>query len=104
MSRSPAVRHEDEPISIGVPSLDEILGGGFTRHRFYMLQGVPGSGKTTLALQFLMEGARRGDSVLYVTLSETEEEIRAIAVSHGWTLDGVQVLEVVPSEHALSPE
>jgi len=100
----PPARHIDEPVSIGVPALDEILGGGFSRHRFYMLQGVPGSGKTTLALQFLMEGARRRESVLYVTLSETEEEIGAIAASHGWTLDGVQVLEVVPSEHSLSPE
>lgn len=91
-------------ISSGVPAFDGILGGGFTPHRFYMVQGVPGSGKTTLALQFLMEGARRGESVLYVTLSETEEEIRSIAASHGWSLDGVQILEVVPSEDTLSPE
>jgi circadian clock protein KaiC len=94
----------DDPISIGVPSFDDILGGGLSPHRFYLVQGVPGSGKTTLALQFLMEGARHGENVLYVTLSETEEEIRAIAVSHGWSLKGVQVLEVVPSEKSLSPE
>src|SRR5688500_4091895 len=91
-------------ISSGIPAFDDILGGGLTAHRFYMVQGVPGSGKTTLALQFLMEGVRRGESVLYVTLSETEEEIRSIAASHGWTLDGVQILEVVPSEESLSPE
>jgi circadian clock protein KaiC len=101
---SPPRRETPSPISVGIPSLDEVLGGGLTPHRFYMLQGVPGSGKTTLALQFLMEGAKAGESVLYVTLSETEEEIRAIAESHGWTLQGVQVLEVVPSEHSLSPE
>jgi circadian clock protein KaiC len=91
-------------ISSGIPALDGILGGGFTPQRFYMVQGVPGSGKTTLALQFLTEGVRCGESVLYVTLSETEEEIRSIADSHGWSLDGVQILEVVPSEDTLSPE
>jgi len=91
-------------VSTGIPAFDGILGGGLTAHRFYMVQGVPGSGKTTLALQFLMEGVRRGESVLYVTLSETEEEIRSIAASHGWTLDGVQILEVVPSESSLAPE
>jgi circadian clock protein KaiC len=105
MTLSPSPRRETPaPISIGIPSLDDVLGGGLTPHRFYLLQGVPGSGKTTLALQFLMEAVQRGESVLYVTLSETEEEIRAIAESHGWTLAGVQVLEVVPSEHSLSPE
>ncbi|HEV7914169.1 MAG TPA: ATPase domain-containing protein [Albitalea sp.] len=98
------VRHQPSTISSGIPAFDAILGGGFTPNRFYMIQGVPGSGKTTLALQFLMEGVRQGESVLYVTLSETEEEIRSIAASHGWNLDGVQILEVVPSEEALSPE
>lgn len=92
------------PVSSGIPGLDEVLAGGFTPHRFYMIQGLPGSGKTTLALQFLMEGVRRGESVLYVTLSETEEEIRSIADSHGWSLEGVQILEVVPSEDSLSPQ
>jgi len=104
--RRPATGDPEAPatISSGVPAFDGILGGGFTPHRFYMIQGVPGSGKTTLALQFLMEGARQGESVLYVTLSETEEEIRSIARSHGWSLDGVQILEVIPSEDSLSPE
>jgi circadian clock protein KaiC len=100
---TPAAR-DDEAVSTGIPNFDKILGGGLTRNRFYMVQGVPGSGKTTLALQFLMEGARNGESVLYVTLSETEEEIRAVAASHGWSLEGVQVLEVIPSEETLSPE
>ncbi len=90
--------------STGISTFDEILGGGFTRNRFYMVQGVPGSGKTTLAMQFLMEGVRVGESVLYVTLSETDEEIRAVADSHGWSLEGVQILEVIPSEETLSPE
>ena len=72
----------------GVAGLDDILGGGLTPNRLYLLEGMPGSGKTTLAFQFLMEGVRRGEPVLYVTLSETAEEIRAVADSHGWSLDG----------------
>src|SRR5687768_1069076 len=91
-------------VSIGIPAFDAILGGGLTPHRFYMIQGMPGSGKTTLALQFLLEGVRCGEKVMYITLSETEEEVRAIARSHGWTLDGIEILEVVPNEQALSPE
>src|SRR5918992_2194228 len=87
----------------GVPGLDDILGGGLTPNRLYLLEGMPGSGKTTLAFQFLMEGARRGESVLYVTLSETQEEIAAVAASHGWTLDGIAVRELVPSEESLAP-
>lgn len=59
----------------GVEGLDDVLGGGFTPHRTYLIEGVPGSGKTTLALQFLLEGAKRGEPVLYVTLSETEDEL-----------------------------
>jgi circadian clock protein KaiC len=87
----------------GILGLDDILGGGLTPNRLYLVEGMPGSGKTTLAFQFLMEGARRGESVLYVTLSETQEEIRAVAESHGWSLDGVDIRELVPSEQTLSP-
>ena len=88
----------------GVPGLDDILAGGLTRRRLYLFEGVPGSGKTTLALQFLMAGASRGEPVLYVTLSETEEELRAVADSHGWKLDGMTIRELVPSEAALDPD
>jgi circadian clock protein KaiC len=88
----------------GIEGLDDILGDGFTPHRLYLLEGMPGSGKTTLALQFLIEGARRGEPVLYVTLSETEEELRGVAVSHGWTLDGITLRELVPSEQSLLPD
>jgi circadian clock protein KaiC len=70
----------------------------------YLLEGVPGSGKTTLALQFLMAGVRLGERVLYVTLSETEEELRAVAASHGWMLEGITIRELVPSEESLSPD
>lgn len=87
----------------GIHGLDDILDGGFTPHRVYLLEGVSGSGKTTLALQYLLEGARRGEPVLYVTLSETEEELRAMAQSHNWDLGGVTIRELVPQEDILQP-
>lgn len=88
--------------STGVAGLDDILNGGLLRNRLYLVEGMPGSGKTTLAFQFLLEGVRRGERVLYVTLSETEEEIRTVADSHGWNLDGVSIRELVPAG-ALEP-
>jgi circadian clock protein KaiC len=84
--------------------LDFILGGGLTPQRLYLIEGTPGVGKTTLAMQFLRAGARAGESVLYVSLSETESELRAIAASHGWTLDGVHLRELIPSEESLRPD
>src|SRR6185295_17584061 len=89
--------------STGIPGLDHILGGGFTPHRLYLIEGTPGSGKTTLAFQFLLEGVKRGERVLYVTLSETVEEINAVAASHGWSLEGVSIRELIPSEGSLEP-
>src|SRR4030095_5768373 len=94
----PAVR-----AATGVLGLDDILFGGLVSDRLYLVEGMPGSGKTTLAFQFLLEGVRRGEPVLYVTLSETREEIRAVADSHDWSLDGVTIREVVPAEGALDP-
>src|SRR5436305_278201 len=88
----------------GTPGLDHILGGGFTANRLYLIEGDPGAGKTTLALCYLMEGAKRGETGLYVTLSETKEEIDSVAHSHGWSLDPVHVVELVASEEALTPE
>ncbi len=80
--------------TMGTEGLDDVLGGGLPRNRLYLIQGDPGVGKTTLALQFLLEGARRGESGLYITLSETEEELQAVAASHGWNLAGVHLFEL----------
>src|SRR5581483_10120541 len=87
----------------GIQGLDDVLNGGLTRNRLYLLEGVPGSGKTTIAIQFLREGLRLGESVLYVTLSETEEELRASSTARGWSLDGIEIRELGPSEHMLKP-
>jgi circadian clock protein KaiC len=89
--------------STGVAGLDDILNGGFLENRLYLVEGMPGSGKTTLAFQFLLEGVARGEPVLYVTLSETEDEISAVADSHGWDLKGVSIRELVPTAAALQP-
>jgi circadian clock protein KaiC len=87
-------------IGSGVSGLDAVLAGGFTPNRLYLVEGVPGAGKTTLALQFLLEGVRQGDRVLYVTLSETVDELREMAASHGWSLDGIEIFELLEnSEH-----
>lgn len=90
-------------ISTGIAGLDNVLGGGLTRDRLYLVEGDPGAGKTTLALQFLAEGAARGETVLYITLAETEVELRAVAAAHGMSLDGVTVQEVIPDESMLDP-
>jgi circadian clock protein KaiC len=90
-------------ISSGVAGLDDVLSGGFRRNRCYLIEGVPGSGKTTLSLQFVRCSASRGEPVLYVTLSETIEELRASSESHGWSLDGVTFREIMPSEEVLDP-
>ena len=78
----------------GIAGLDDVLRGGFPRNRLYVVEGNPGAGKTTLALQFLLEGVRRGETVLYVTLSETAEELYEVAESHGWSLEGIHLLEL----------
>jgi len=91
-------------LGTGIRGLDYVLCGGLTPNRLYVIEGVPGAGKTTLAMQFLRAGAARGEPVLYVTLSETEEELRAISASHGWDLAGVQIREVIPSEGNLQAD
>jgi circadian clock protein KaiC len=88
----------------GIEGLDYILGGGFPINRMYLLEGDPGAGKTTLALQFLLEGARHGEPGVYATLSETEEELRDVAASHGWSLDGVTICELQTAEESLKAD
>lgn len=95
------VAAQAEDALTGIPGLDDILNGGLKRNRVFLFEGSPGTGKTTAALSFLLAGAAAGERVLYVTLSETEEELRDTAASHGWSLEGVDVFELVPPENLL---
>src|SRR6476661_2838461 len=87
--RKPTVR-----LSTGITGLDDILCGGLTAQRVYLVEGTPGTGKTTLGLQFLLNGLANGESGLYITLSETADELDAVAESHGWSLDGLSIFEL----------
>ena len=94
-----------EKAQTGIWGLDNILSGGFTRGHVFLVEGAPGTGKTTVALQFLREGVRAGEKCLYITLSETDEELRDGAASHGWTLDqGIEVFELLPPESLLDSD
>src|ERR1051325_1345462 len=86
----------------GISGLDEVLAGGLPENRLYLLQGTPGVGKTTLALQFLLAGVERGEAGLYITLSETKDEIAAVAESHGWDLSRLEMLELSAIEEVLA--
>src|SRR3954451_10244768 len=85
-------------VSSGIAGLDEILRGGLPASNFYIVQGDPGAGKTTTALQFLRAGVAAGERCIYVSLSQTASELQAIATSHGWTLDGIRVEELSASD------
>jgi circadian clock protein KaiC len=90
--------------NFSVAGLDDITAGGLARGRLFLIEGSPGTGKTTIATQFLMAGVERGETSLYITLSETEEELREGATSHGWSLDGLEIFELVPPESQLDAD
>src|SRR5690606_34609567 len=96
---------DDDPprISTGNPGIDDILSGGLDANRMYLCEGHPGTGKTTLGMQFLLEGVKNGENVLYIALSESTRELRLVAKRHGWKLDGIEIFEMV-SEDILDPE
>jgi circadian clock protein KaiC len=91
-------------VKLGCPGLDNILGGGLPAGRLYLLEGDPGAGKTTLALQFVAEGVKQGQRALYITLSESRSELGFAAKAHGLPIDGVEIVELLPDEDDLRPE
>src|SRR3981189_2204301 len=94
-----------EKAKTGIWGLNNILSRGFSRGHVFLVEGAPGTGKTTIALQFLMEGAKAGEKCLYITLSETEQELRDGAASHGWALeDGIEVFALLPPESLLDSD
>lgn len=102
--RQPPAEINSHRSASGVPGLDNIMHGGFISHRLYLIDGDPGAGKTTLALQFLLEGLQAGEKCLYITLSETKDELTAGARSHGWSLDGIEIMELSSDGRELDGE
>jgi len=98
------LEEEEEKLTSGISGLDDILRGGFPKGCLYLITGTPGTGKTSLAIQFLLEGVVQGERSLYVTLSESRVEISKVARSHGWNLNGLEIEELIPSEHNLSAD
>jgi len=92
------------PVPTGVPGLDDIVSGGYAANRAHLIEGRPGSGKTTLGLQFLLDGVRRGERCLYITLSESKRELLSVAERHGWSLEGIEIYELVPPELSFDPK
>ena len=104
MGESSAILESSRRVSTGVSGLDGILEGGLTPNRIYLLEGDPGTGKTTLALQFMLDGLRKGETCLYITLSETAEELDSVARSHGWDVGRLSIFEMTPPEARLDPD
>ena len=100
----PADLEEAPRVSTGSEGLDDILGGGLDAERMYLYEGRPGTGKTTLAAQFLLEGVRQKERVLYVALSESEAELKLVAKRHGWSFEGIEIFELIPPETTLDPD
>jgi len=98
-----AARKATRRISTGIPGLDDILHGGLTAERVYLVEGTPGTGKTTLGLQFLLDGLAKGEPGLYITLSETADELDAVAESHGWSIDALSIFELADDD-TLDPD
>jgi circadian clock protein KaiC len=96
--------NENTRSTTGIPGLDEVLFGGLIPQQLYLVDGAPGAGKTTLALQYLLEGAQRDEKCTYVTLAETKRELEAGAQSHGWSLDSIEIIELIPDEDHLNSE
>ena len=86
------------PVSSRSPALDYILCGGYAANRLHLIEGEPGSGKTTLGLQFLLEGKAKDERCLYITLSESRDELLHVAGTHGWDVDGIEIFELVPPD------
>ncbi|MEZ0327209.1 MAG: ATPase domain-containing protein [Fimbriimonas sp.] len=102
---SPAPARDARKVaSLGVPSVDDILNGGLPCGHMYLLEGEPGAGKTTLALQFLLEGIKQGETVLYITLSESHVELKAAAASHGWDISEIDVMELMAFGDKVDPD
>lgn len=104
MTRDTELLEDGGPVSSGSSALDYILAGGFAAQRVHLIEGEPGAGKTTLGLQFLMEGRDRGERCLYITLSESKEELTHVARTHDFSLDGIDIFELVPPELSLDHE
>jgi circadian clock protein KaiC len=105
IEHNPDEHHLDvPPLASGIAGIDDILRGGFSPDCLYLVSGTPGTGKTTLAMQFLLEGVRAGEASLYITLSESQKEINHVARSHGWDLSGISICELIPSERNLSAD
>ncbi|HEY1932676.1 MAG TPA: ATPase domain-containing protein [Acetobacteraceae bacterium] len=105
MNAAPADRSPPaDALATGVAGLDAILGGGYAARHMHLIEGEPGAGKTTLAMQFLIEGARHGERGLYITLSESREELQHAARCHGWSLEGIEIYELIPPELSLDPQ
>src|ERR1700683_3094880 len=97
-------KHNAQRSKTGIPGFDEVVCGGLIADRLYLIDGNPGAGKTTFALQYLLQGVAAGERCLYITLSETREELASGAESHGWSMDGIEVFEVIADANELDGE